>query len=86
MSDSQVRAQVVKILWNTYILVEGVRCVMGEEQRRDRSHVGLDGIRHGSQTAQESLVRLNGTNEVVEKRGVKMSSEISEETSGFSDG
>jgi len=88
VNDGQVRIRVVKILWDTYVLIEGVSSVVGEEPGRDSSHVGLGVVRHAAQTGQVGLVRLDGTNEAVEDGGVEMgigetSTKGLEETSGF---
>lgn len=78
-----------KIWRDTYVLVECVRSIVGEEPRRDGSHVGLDGVRHTAQTAQVGLVGLNGTDKVGENRQIEAfgagetPTEGLEESSGF---
>ena len=69
-------------VWDTHVLVEGVRSVVGEEPRGDGSYVGLSG-RHGIQTTQVDLVRLDRANEVVENGRVKTSSVVESSTQGL---
>ena len=76
---------VVKFLWDTYVFVEGIGSVVGEEPRGNSGHVGLGIILHASQTTQPDFVRLNGTNEVVESRGVETSSISETSTKGLED-
>jgi len=80
----------VKLLWDTYVLVVGVGSIVSKEPRGNSGHVGLFGIRHVAQTTQPDLIGLNGTNEIVDNRGVETTGEGStkglEETSGFLSG
>jgi len=79
-----VRTERGKILWDTYVLVEGVRSVMGEEPRRDSSHVSLSGAwRHVLQTTQVHLVGLDGTDEIAKHRRAETSGITETSTKGL---
>ena len=56
---------------------------MSEEPRGNRSHVGIGRILHAAQTSQVDGVGLDGTNEVVENRGVETSSIRESSTKGL---
>jgi len=57
---------------------------VGEEPRRDSGHVSLGGVRwHIVQTTQVHLVRLDGTNEVIEDRRAETGGIIEASTNGL---
>ena len=63
------------MLERTYVLVERVRSIVGKEPRGDRSHIGLRVARHLVETTQISVVRLDGTDKIIEDGGVEVRGE-----------